>query len=134
MVRLATQFTINFLYLDVWLRRYILPPFWVDFPSLLSLLESSVTYFSPTLGFFFFWSQSIGFLIRESASPVPKNPSVRAYLLPLCVRKCAAQVGKRVESVMCCRYAAVCQCRGVHVFLFLSTTSCFWPVSLVTLS
>lgn len=50
MVRLATQFTINFLYQDIWLWGYILLPFWVNFPSLLSLLERSVTYFSPTLG------------------------------------------------------------------------------------
>lgn len=50
MVWLATQFMINFLYPDVWLWLYILLPFWVNFPSLLSLLESSVTYFSPTLG------------------------------------------------------------------------------------
>ena len=74
MVRLATQFTINFLYLDVWLRRYILPPFWVDFPSLLSLLESSVTYFSPTLGFFFFGARVLAFSLEKAPAPFLKTP------------------------------------------------------------
>lgn len=49
-LRLVTQFRIHFLYLDFWLQQYILFPVWVNFPSLLSLQESSITYFSPMLG------------------------------------------------------------------------------------
>lgn len=72
MVRLATQFTINFLYLDVWPRRHILPPFWVDFPSLLSLLESSITYFSPASGLF--GARVLAFSLEKAPIPFLKTP------------------------------------------------------------
>lgn len=100
MVQLVTLFTINFLYLDIWL-------WWYIFLTLLG---------QHSIAFYPFWkaqlhisapcwvhSQSIGFFIRASSNSFPKNPTVRAYLLLLnvCENVCVAHAGMWFLNLSC---------------------------------
>lgn len=118
-VRLATQFTINFLYLDIWLWRYISP-------TLLGQLSIS---FIPSGELNNIFQSHVGFGARvlafslEKAPTLPKNPSVHAYLSLLCVCKCVCvvQAGMWFKSVMCCR------CVSVQQYACVSFSP--WPVA-----
>lgn len=131
MVRLATQFTINFLYLDAWLWRYIL----------LTLLgELSVSFIpSGKLNNIFqshvgYGARVLAFSLVKAPAPFLKNPPVHAYLLLLCVRKCVWFKRACDSNLSCAIGMRVCVSAAVCMCFFLSMTSCFWPVSLVTLS